>query len=170
MAPLFWKAKAAIRGQREHDSEIGNRQQFGLPIGQPLRPLDYVYCGTSPRRCASPCNCRGLRYDRPAPPFGTPSARRHEQCCAATLPRLRNDSVLAATSPSERRSLRGAMPPRVATHSVPGRGDFGKRQGPFEQSPTIHESKLAIAAWSSISPLVEHSGVLGAHNAPASPK
>ena len=26
------------RGQREYDVEIGNRQQFGLPIGQPLRP------------------------------------------------------------------------------------------------------------------------------------
>jgi hypothetical protein len=24
------------RGQREHNVEIGNRQQFGLPIGQPL--------------------------------------------------------------------------------------------------------------------------------------
>ena len=26
------------RRQREHDVEIGNRQQLGLPIGQPLRP------------------------------------------------------------------------------------------------------------------------------------
>ena len=48
-APLFWKAMAAIGGrQREHDVEIGNRQQFGLPIGQPLRPCGPLTLWTMP--------------------------------------------------------------------------------------------------------------------------
>ena len=36
------------RGQREHDVEIGNRQQFGLPIGQPLRPCGPLTLWTMP--------------------------------------------------------------------------------------------------------------------------
>ena len=66
------------RGQREHDVEIGNRQQFGLSIRQPLRlarlpdTSGNADCGTSCRRCASRRNRRKPRHGRRAPPFGTP--------------------------------------------------------------------------------------------------
>ena len=36
------------RGQREHDVEIGNRQQFGLAIRQPLRPRRSLTLRTMP--------------------------------------------------------------------------------------------------------------------------
>ena len=36
------------RGQREDDVEIGNRQQFGLPIGQPSRPCEPLTLRTMP--------------------------------------------------------------------------------------------------------------------------
>jgi len=75
------------RGQREHDVEIGRRRQFGLPIGQPLRPRGPLTLRAMPiaagvvgdaRRAAIVAGfdmsrrMRSIRPCRRAPPFGTP--------------------------------------------------------------------------------------------------
>ena len=74
------------RGQREHDVEIGNRQQLGLAVRQPLRPRSSLTLRTMPiaarvvggaRRAAVVAGLdmskrmRSIRPCRRAPPFDT---------------------------------------------------------------------------------------------------
>jgi hypothetical protein len=64
--------------QCEDDMKVRHRQQFGLPIREPLGPRPSLAfgtvtdCGTSCKRCGLHRNRRIARHGRRGPPSGTP--------------------------------------------------------------------------------------------------
>ena len=118
-AALFWKAiSAADGGSVKTTWKYGDRQQFGLPLGQPCR-------SRGPLAFRAMAVAAGIIGDADQAAVGTTLDMAAEPRCPARLDRAHDAALSSAKMTGTRLTIRLAVTAEDVRHLQSGHGRFG---------------------------------------------